>query len=154
MTNLGARPCCLDCGAQLRRGRAAGQRCDPCQRTGRRIVLPEAFYDQPALTAALAGFDFGTVFRRIRAAQCWSQQTLAEFLDLEQGRISGIENGKRPLLDLRVVVRVVNKLAIPVGKLGFVQGITVGLRTTTSGKDSWVDRRDFFEHIATLTLGA
>ncbi|MGH3975969.1 MAG: helix-turn-helix domain-containing protein, partial [Pseudonocardiaceae bacterium] len=87
-------------------------------------MLPEAFYDQPRLTAALAGFDFGAVFRATRAAQRWSQQTLAEFLDLGQGRISDIENGKRHLLDLRVVVRVVNQLAIPAGKLGFAYGTT------------------------------
>ncbi|MDQ3762496.1 MAG: helix-turn-helix domain-containing protein [Actinomycetota bacterium] len=155
MTSPGARPRCPDCGAQLRRGRGAGQRCDPCQRTGPRIILPEAFYDQPPLQAALAGFDFGVVFRRIRATQQWSQQTLAEFLGMEQARISDIENGKRHLLDLRVVVRVANQLAIPAGKLGFAHGTTVG----NAGMDrrkrvSWVHRRDFVQHVAGLTLGA
>jgi len=73
MTTLGAKPLCPDCGAQLRRGRERGERCDPCQRTGPRIVLPEGFYDQPVLEAALAEFDFGTVFLAIRAATQWSQ---------------------------------------------------------------------------------
>ena len=118
-------------------------------------MLPENFYDQPRLAAALAGFDFGTVFRRIRTAQHWSQQTLAEFLDLEQARISDIENGKRHLLDLRVVVRVTNQLAIPAGKLGFAHGTTVGHAGINERKRvSWVDRRDFVQHVATLTLGA
>jgi transcriptional regulator with XRE-family HTH domain len=155
MTNLGARPRCPDCGAQLRRGRAAGQRCDPCQRQGLRILLPEGYYDQPPLTAALAGFDFGTVFRRIRTTQRWSQQILAEFLGLEQGRISDIENGKRHLIDLRVVVQVANQLAIPAGKLGFARGTTVGHADIDERKRvNWVERRDFIQHIGALTLGA
>ncbi|HWR48392.1 MAG TPA: helix-turn-helix domain-containing protein [Pseudonocardiaceae bacterium] len=153
MTTPGARARCPECGAQLRRGRQPGQRCDPCQRTGPRIVLPEAFYDQPDLEAALAGFDFGTVFRAVRAAQHWSQEALAEFLHWEQRRISAIETGKRALLDLRIIVRVANQLAIPAGKLGFAHGITVGLGTTTGRKGSWVDRRDFVQHVAGLTLG-
>ena len=130
-----------------------GQRCDPCQREGPRIVLPEAFYDQPGLEAALARFDFGPVFRAVRAAQGWSQQALAEFLGWEQRRISAIETGKRPLLDLRIVVKVANKLAIPAGKLGFTHGTTVDAGTTAGRKGSWVDRRDFVEHVAGLTLG-
>jgi len=131
-----------------------GQRCDPCQRNEPRIVLPEGFYDQPELEAALAGFDFGPVFRAVRAVRGWGQETLAEFLGLEQGRISRIETGKRPLLELGVVVRVANKLAIPAGKLGFTHGVTVGAGMTTGRKGSWVDRRDFVGHVAALTLGA
>ncbi|MGH3848120.1 MAG: hypothetical protein ACRDRT_00140 [Pseudonocardiaceae bacterium] len=46
MVNLGATPLCPDCGARLRRGREAGEYCDPCQRTGPRLVLPPGFYDQ------------------------------------------------------------------------------------------------------------
>jgi transcriptional regulator with XRE-family HTH domain len=154
MTTLGARARCSDCGAQLRRGREAGQRCDPCQRTGPRIVLPEDFYDQPDLAAALAGLDFGPVFRAVRAARRWSQEALAEFLGMEQGRISRIETGKRQLLELGVVVRVANRLAIPAGKLGFTHGITVGGGTTTERKKgSWVERRDFVGHVAALTVG-
>jgi transcriptional regulator with XRE-family HTH domain len=154
MSTPAGRARCPDCGAQLRRGRAPGQRCDPCQRSGpRRILLAEGFYDQPSLETALAGFEFGPVFRAVRAVQHWSQQTLGEFLDMEQGRISDIENGKRPLLDLRVVVPVANKLGIPAGKLGFAHGVTVGRRTSTGRKGSWVQRRDFVERVAGLALG-
>ncbi|MGH3922091.1 MAG: helix-turn-helix domain-containing protein, partial [Pseudonocardiaceae bacterium] len=117
--------------------------------------LPETFYDQPPLTAALAGFDFGAMFRAIRAAQHWSQHTLAEYLGLEQARISDIENGKRHLLDLRVIVPVANQLAIPAGKLGFAHGTTVDHAGINGRKRvSWVDRRDFVQHIAGLSLGA
>ena len=153
MTTPGVAARCPDCGAQLRRGHQAGQRCDPCQRTGPRIVLPEAFYDQPDLEAALAGFEFGPVFRAVRAHTGWSQEALAEFLGWEQRRISAIETGKRPLLDLRVVVPVANKLAISAGKLGFTHGVIVGAETSTGRKGSWVDRRDFVEHVAALTVG-
>ncbi|MGH3829351.1 MAG: helix-turn-helix domain-containing protein, partial [Pseudonocardiaceae bacterium] len=152
MTTLGETPLCPDCGARLRRGREAGQRCDPCQRTGPRIVLPKGFYDQPRLEAALADFDFGTVFRHVRAATDWSQEALAEFLGWEQRRISAIETGKRTLLNLRDVVLVANNLAIPASKLGFTHGVTVGHRTTAGRKGSGVDRRNFVEHVAGLTL--
>jgi transcriptional regulator with XRE-family HTH domain len=115
-------------------------------------VLPEGFYDQPVLEAALAGLDFGTVFRAIRAATHWSQEVLAEFLGWEQRRISAIETGKRALLNLGEVVRVANSLVIPAGKLGFAHGITVGGGIGTGRKGSWVDRRDFVQHVAGLTL--
>ncbi|MGH3854571.1 MAG: helix-turn-helix domain-containing protein [Pseudonocardiaceae bacterium] len=154
MTTLGAKPRCPDCGARLRRGREAGTRCDPCQRAGTRLMLPESFYDQPGLEAALAGGDFGPVFLAVRAHTSWSQDALAEFLGLEQGRISRIETGRRALLELGLVVRVANKLAIPAGKLGFTHGITVGGGTSNGRKGSWVDRRDFVEHVAALAVGA
>jgi len=83
-----------------------------------------------------------------------SHQTLAEFLGWEQRRISAIETGKRALLNLGEVVRVANSLAIPAGKLGFTQGITVGGGTSTGRKGSWVERRDFVEHVAGLTISA
>lgn len=152
MVNLGATPLCPDCGARLRRGREAGTRCDPCQRTGPRLVLPPGFYDQPPLPAALEVLDFGRVFLAIRAHTDWSQQSLGEYLGFEQCQVSQIENGKRALRDLATTIRVANRLAIPAGKLGFTHGITVGGGTSTGRKDSWVDRRDFVEYVAGLTL--
>ncbi len=102
---------------------------------------------------ALADFDFGTVFRRVRAATDWSQEALAELLGWEQRRISAIETGKRALLNLRDVVLVANSLAIPASKLGFTHGVTVGHRTTAGRKGSGVDRRNFVEHVGALTVG-
>jgi len=116
-------------------------------------VLPEGFYDRPELEAALADLEFGPVFCAIRDAQRWSQEALGEFLGVEQGRISRIETGTRPLLNVREVVWVANKLAIPAGKLGFTHGITVGRGTTTGPKGSWVHRRNFVRHVAALTVG-
>jgi len=154
MANPGAKPLCPDCGAQLRRGREAGTRCDPCQRTGLRLVLPPDFYDQPPLPTALEILDFAPVFLAIRAHTDWSQQTLGEYLGFEQCRISQIENGKRALHDLGTAIRVANRIGLPAGRLGFAHGITVGNRTTTGRKGSWVDRRDFVEHVAGLALSA
>jgi len=77
------------------------------------------------------------------------------FLGWRQRRISAIETCKRRLLDLRIGVKVANKLAIPAGKLGFTQGITVGQAGVAGRKVvSWVDRRDCVGHVAGLTLGA
>ncbi|MGH8921670.1 MAG: helix-turn-helix domain-containing protein [Actinomycetes bacterium] len=152
MANLGAAPLCPECGARLRRGRGAGELCDPCQRTGTRLVLPPGFYDKPVLAAALEVLDFGRVFLAIRAHTDWSQESLGEYLGFEQRRVSAIENGKRPLHDLGTVIRVANQLAIPAGRLGFTHGVTVGTGITTGRKGSGVYRRNFVEYITGLTL--
>ncbi|MGH3808717.1 MAG: helix-turn-helix domain-containing protein [Pseudonocardiaceae bacterium] len=154
MVNPGATPLCPDCGARLRRGREAGELCDPCQRTGTRLVLPPGFYDNPVLLAALEALDFGRVFRAIRAHTHWSQESLGDYLGFEQRRISAIENGKRPLHDLPTVIRVANQIAIPAGRLGFTHGVTVERRTTTGRKGSGVNRRNFVEHVTGLTISA
>ncbi|MBV9448235.1 MAG: helix-turn-helix transcriptional regulator [Streptosporangiaceae bacterium] len=117
-------------------------------------MLPEGFYDQPDRETALADLEFGPVFCAVRGAQRWSQQALAEFLGWEQRRISAIETGKRPLVNLQEVLHVANKLKIPAGKLGFRYGVTVGTgRTAGRTKGSWVQRRNFVNHVAGLTLG-
>ncbi len=152
MAKLGEKPRCPDCGAHLRRGREAGEYCDPCQRTGPRLVLPPGFYEQVPLLTALEGLDFGAVFLAIRAHTDWSQQTLGEYLGFEQCRVSAIENGKRPLHDLGTAIRVANRLGLPASRLGFTHGVTVDAGTSTGRKGSWVDRRNFVEHVAGLTL--
>ncbi|MGH3770376.1 MAG: hypothetical protein ACRDRW_03085, partial [Pseudonocardiaceae bacterium] len=91
MTTPGVTPLCPDCGARLRRGREAGELCDPCQRTGTRLVLPPGFYEQPRLLAALEVLDFGRVFLAIRAHTDWSQDSLGDYLGFEQSRVSAIE---------------------------------------------------------------
>jgi hypothetical protein len=78
--------CCARCGAALRRrhGRPGQAWCDPCRRAGPdpRRDLPPGFYFQDPLAAALAEYDFRSVFRQIRMATGWSQQSLAEVAGL------------------------------------------------------------------------
>ncbi|MBV9141317.1 MAG: helix-turn-helix transcriptional regulator [Pseudonocardiales bacterium] len=139
MPNLGDRPC-PDCGA-ARHHHITGV-CGP--------ALPAAFYDDPQLTAALARLDFGPVFRRVSAEKHWSQTILGGLLGLDQAAISKIENGRRRLTEVTIIIRVANVLGIPASKLGFRFGVTVG---TTEQEGSWVERRDFGDHVIALSLG-
>ncbi|MGH3866634.1 MAG: helix-turn-helix domain-containing protein [Pseudonocardiaceae bacterium] len=155
---ISGRGCCTRCGAALRRVRARGQAwCDPCRRAGPdpRRDLPSGFYFQDSIVAALADYDFATVFRRVRAVTGWSQQTLGNLVGLDQGRVSGIERGARRLRDVAVVAQVATALCIPPVLLGFGDpGTTVGVARVEGRKVvSWVDRRDFAERVAALTLG-
>jgi transcriptional regulator with XRE-family HTH domain len=152
------RGCCVRCGAWLRRARPrAVELCDPCRRMGPdpRHELPEGFYFPDPIVAALAAYDFAVVFRRVRAVTGWSQRTLGELVGLDQNRISEIERGQRRLRDVALVARVATGLRIPPVLLGFGDpGTTVG-QTGVDGPKmvSWVDRRDFVQHIGALTLG-
>lgn len=131
-----------------------GAICDPCQRRGPRLALPPDFFDAPPLKTALAGYDFGTVFLAIRDDQRWTQETLGDYLGVEQSRISEIERGVRQLRDVRLVSHVARKFTIPGVKLGFPDGTTVGGGALSRRKGgSWVERRDFVQHVAGLTLG-
>jgi hypothetical protein len=150
--------CCARCGARLRRVRARGEAwCDPCRRAGPdpRRELPPGFYFQDHIAAALLRYDFGTVFREVRAHTGWSQQTLGSLVGLDQSRISAIERDVCRLRDVALVARVATTLRIPSILLGFGNfGATVGDARVAGRKVvSWVDRRDFVQHVATLTFG-
>ncbi|MGH3935064.1 MAG: helix-turn-helix domain-containing protein, partial [Pseudonocardiaceae bacterium] len=121
-----------------------------------RRELPVGFYFQEPLASALLAYDFGTVFRRIRAQTGWSQQTLADLVGLDQARISAIERGVRRLRDVALVAQVATGLCIPPAVLGFGHpGTTVGNAGGEGRKlVSWVERRDFVQHVAALALGA
>ncbi|MGH3912380.1 MAG: helix-turn-helix domain-containing protein [Pseudonocardiaceae bacterium] len=156
MTTTG-RVSCPECGAGLRRGRRLGTRCDSCRSIGPdpRRALPPGFYLREPIVAALADYDFGTLFRAIRAHTGWSQQTLGNLVGLDQSRISAIERGDSWLCHVQVVVRVAAVFGIPAELLGFRgSGVTVGATGIVVGKDvSWVERRDFGGHVAGLVLG-
>jgi DNA-binding XRE family transcriptional regulator len=151
--------CCARCGAQLRRrGDLRGETwCDPCRRTGPdpRRELPAGFYLQDPIATALIGYDFSTLFRRVRTHTGWSQQALAHLVGLDQTRISAIERGVRRLRDVALVAQVATGLCIPPVLLGFGDpGTTVGQAGGDGRKlVSWMDRRDFVQQVAALALG-
>lgn len=151
--------CCARCGAALRsRGRPHGRGwCDPCRRAGPdpRQDLPEGFYFQDRVLAALADYDFGAVFRAVRRATGWSQQTLGELVGLDQHRVSAIERDVRRMRDVARVAQVATGLCIPPALLGFGSSRTTVDRAGGDGRKlvSWVDRRDFVQQAASLALG-
>lgn len=154
----GSHTFCTACGAQLRRGKASGTRCDPCARKGIDLaaLLPAGWFGAcPQMRDALAGYDFGTAFRMIRAETGLSQQKLGELIGFEQRRVSEIERGLRNLRDVRLVAQVTTRLGIPPVMLGFGTPATVEHAGAIFGqKDvSWMDRRDFVGHVAAAALG-
>ncbi|HEY4005400.1 MAG TPA: helix-turn-helix domain-containing protein [Pseudonocardia sp.] len=149
---------CSRCGARLRRSSRSGAGwCDPCRRAGPdpRRDLPPGFYLRDTIVAALADYDFGVVFRQVRAATGWPQQTLGELVGLEQHRVSAIERGARRLRDVALVAQVATGLCVPAALLGFGgSATTVGTAEGAARKwVSWVDRRDFVQQVAALALG-
>ncbi|MGH3767589.1 MAG: helix-turn-helix domain-containing protein [Pseudonocardiaceae bacterium] len=155
---ISGRACCARCGAWLRRTRQRGVAlCDPCHRAGPdpRRELPPGFFFQDPIAAALANYDFGTVFRTVRERTGWSQQTLGNLVGLDQTRISAIERRICRLRDVGLVARVATGLWIPSILLGFSdRGTTVGQAGIDARKVvSWMDRRDFVQHVAALSVG-
>lgn len=118
-------------------------------------MLPVDFYDRESIVAMLATYDFGPFFLTVRELTCWTQQTLGGVVGLEQSHISAIERGESQLRNIELIVGVARGLAIPSARLNFSDsGATVGTAESAVRKDvSWVDRRDFGQHIATLVLG-
>jgi transcriptional regulator with XRE-family HTH domain len=81
--------------------------------------VTESFYDVPELQAALASYDFGTVFRAVRQEGSLSQEELGMLVELSQARISDVERGAHRLGHVAVIARVARALAIPARLLGF-----------------------------------
>jgi DNA-binding XRE family transcriptional regulator len=112
---------CPRCGARLRRGQPTGSTCDPCRRarTHRHPDLPWAGYVPQSWKAALAEYDFGTLFRQLRAETGWTQQTLGGVVGLTQAQISAIERGEHRLRNIETIARIAQGLHIPGHLLGF-----------------------------------
>ncbi|MBB5159545.1 helix-turn-helix domain-containing protein [Saccharopolyspora phatthalungensis] len=65
--------------------------CGPCARAaGFRKPIPEGFYEDADLRAALANYDFGAVFAAVRQQTGLSQLQLADLLGLSQSRVSAV----------------------------------------------------------------
>jgi len=134
-----------------------GSKCDPCERAGPdpRRMLPADFYDRAPIVAMLAAYDFGPFFLAVRELTGWTQQTLGGVVGLEQSHISAIERGESQLRNIELIVEVARGLGIPPARLNFREiSATVGATVPGVRKDvSWVDRRNFGQHIAGLVLG-
>lgn len=100
---------CPDCGAHLSRY-SDQPRCAPCTRAS---TLPVGIWEHPELAAALAEWDFGSLFRQVRTASGISQGTLAELTGLSQGTISQLEAGTRRLTHIDRVRDVLRALQVP-----------------------------------------
>ncbi len=145
---------CPRCTAQLRGDQPPGALCDPCSKAGHGTQLPPEFFDPEPGRAALTGYQFGVFFRRVRGFTKWSQHKLADVLDVSFEKIRAIEQG-RPLVDVRVIVRIHERLGVPARLLGFSDdpaSATVGHSATTARKGSWMKRRNFVGSVATLAL--
>ncbi|TVT25757.1 helix-turn-helix transcriptional regulator [Amycolatopsis rhizosphaerae] len=71
--------------------------CGACARAaGFRRPIPDRFYEDPEVRAALARYDFGAVFTAVREQTGLSQLQLADLLGLSQSRISAVERGEPP----------------------------------------------------------
>lgn len=148
---------CPHCGARLRSGRRLGDLCGPCERVGPepRDRLPADFFDQEPIVAMLVGYDFGTFFATVRELTHWSQQTFGGVVGLEQSEISAIERGEHRLRNIQTIARLAQSLQIPPARLNFPNiRVTVNAAGKAGQKDvSWVDRRDFGQHIGAAVLG-
>jgi hypothetical protein len=80
-------------------------------------LLEAEFFTHEPVRRALAGYDFGDVFRTVRRADGLTQDELGDLLDLD--RISRIERGRRLLCDIMLTGGVTSRLGIPPVLLGF-----------------------------------
>ncbi len=131
-----------------------GALCDPCTKAAPAAALPREFFDSESVRRALTAHQFGVFFRQVRRCTGWSQQRLGEVLDLTQVKVSAIEKG-RELTDVRVILRIHQRLAVPAALLGFTDHpatATATVSVTTTTKGSWMERRDFVQHTAALAL--
>jgi transcriptional regulator with XRE-family HTH domain len=141
---------CRFCGTALR---ATEPMCDSCARAaGFRNPIPDGFYEDADLRAALARYDFGAVFAAVRQHTGLSQLQLADLLDLSQSRVSAVERGERRLTHVRLAARLAILLRIPSRLLGFPDAAPGSV--VAQEEVSWLERRDFLALVTAATLGS
>ncbi|CAO5240043.1 helix-turn-helix domain-containing protein [Frankia sp. AgKG'84/4] len=141
---------CQFCGTTLS---ATGSMCGSCARAaGFRRPIPDGFYEDAALRAALTRYDFGPVFTAVRQHTGLSQLQLANLLGLSQSRVSAVERGERRLTHVRLAARLADRLRIPPHLLGF-PGESPG-SVVAQEEVSWLERRDFLTLVTAATLGS
>lgn len=111
---------CRSCGARLARDQT-GPRCSPCEVSGRDALsespeVPEAFWHDAQLQAALAARHLGQVIRAYRLhprhGEPLAQEEVGAWAGLSQGQVSRIENGPA-LRDLDRLIAWATLLRIP-----------------------------------------
>jgi len=152
---VSSRMCCRRCRGVLRLGHT-GDLCDLCarQQTVAKL-LPEGFFTEDRMRAALAAYDFAAVFRSVRRATGFSQERLGEFIELTQSRVSLVELSRHRLRDIAIVARVVSQFGIPPELLGFTPGAaTVGATGSSDGQEvDMMRRREFVGIVTGITMG-
>jgi transcriptional regulator with XRE-family HTH domain len=153
----------------LRRGNT-GVWCGPCQRALATAAdapglpdaearaswrLPDGFFQRSEVAAAVRAFDFGALFRVVRAELGISQEALGLAVELDQSRICKVETGAQRLRDVEAVARVTRVLGIPPHLLGFA-GSSDGEDAPASGSGVWArpNRRGFVAAVTGIALAA
>ncbi|MER6424474.1 helix-turn-helix transcriptional regulator [Streptomyces sp. NPDC001137] len=70
-------------------------------------------WQNPAVTAALADWDFGTAFRLIRQVASLRQEDMSVITGLSQSFLSTLESGTRRLLNIDKIIPVLERLGVP-----------------------------------------
>jgi transcriptional regulator with XRE-family HTH domain len=79
----------------------------------------DGLYARPEIKEAVAQYDFGKLFRLLRAELSLTQEQLGLLVGLSQARVSAVERGHHRIRDIAVVVRIAQALSIPAALLGF-----------------------------------
>jgi transcriptional regulator with XRE-family HTH domain len=116
--------------------------------------LPEEFFREPTIRAALSRYDFGPVFRAARTEFGLSQQQLSVMAGLSSARISDVERGRRRLRYDEVIRRLVAGLGIPADVIGPHPDPAGSVVEAADPEVSWVKRRDFITIVTAATLGS
>ena len=154
---------CRSCGGRL----AADNRMDLCSPCLRRSELepatagprmPDEFWDQPELRAALEQRHFGRVVKAYRQARGGdvTQALIARWLGVSQVQVSRIERGRSAVNDLQKLDRWARSLRIPPDRLWFTlspqtsdayrdQASTPNLPPATDSDGDDVRRRQFLK---------
>jgi transcriptional regulator with XRE-family HTH domain len=79
------------------------------------IQVPEGFWTRPDVITALRARDIGSLIRLVRQYTGTSQGRIAARIDIDQGRVSEIVNGKRQVESITVLHRIADGLGMPDG---------------------------------------
>ena len=103
--------------------------------------MTEAWWESPAVLAAIAEGDRGTVIRHARRAKGETQRQTGDACGYSQSEISRIENGRAHVFDIRTLSRLARHLDVPAHLLGLAS-------VDVDGIDPSVRRRDFLREAA------